>query len=88
MKTYHSKNYLKDNIWFLQACQFGYYPSCLSAGLLDSANPYSEVIKIPSQPMLFLLRFLRFSFGSSFECIQTYERKVAPNPAKAKEAYK
>jgi len=46
--------------YFSKACQFGYYPSCLSAGLLDSANPYSE----------------------------SYERKVAPNPAKAKEAYK
>ena len=34
---------------FKQACQFGYYPSCLSAGLLDSANPYSEVVKIMSQ---------------------------------------
>ena len=33
---------------FEQACQFGYYPSCLSAGLLDSANPYSEVVKIMS----------------------------------------
>jgi len=44
----------------LQACQFGYYPSCLSSGLLDSANPYSE----------------------------SYERKAAPNPAKAKESYK
>ena len=51
---------LKTNLGFcfLQACQFGYYPSCLSAGLLDSANPYSEVIKILSRPILLILRFL------------------------------